>query len=328
MARKKIIIILIIVFIVISSLFIYFISPLNTNKKMLLKIKSGDTFHKVSYILWKNRIIKSRSFFLFLVKISGNSSKLKEGIYNISSNMSLFKIMDTLTTGNVVTKSFTIPEGYNIYQIADLLDKKGLGQKEEFLRLVHSKKIIKKYNINSTSLEGYLYPDTYTVPVGISLNDIINLMVKNFFIKVTPLMRERIKEKGYTLQKAIKLASLVEWEARYDFERPIITAVFLNRLKRGLNLASCATVLYAIGHHKKRLFYKDLKTNSLYNTYIYKGLPPTPICNPGKNSILAVIFPAKVNYLYFVSMKNGRHFFSTTYSQHLKAYKKYILNKE
>ncbi len=321
----KLIKFLMIIFIsIMLFLFLYLNSGTGHSKNINLLVKKGTTFHKIANVLYKKKIIKSKLFFLACVKAAGAGRNLKEGYYDISDRLSSIKIIKILTKGNVITKTFTIPEGFNVYQIANLLNKKKIIQDKNFLTLVTDNRIIKKYNIKSYSLEGYLYPDTYTVEYNINSEKLIDIMVKNFFTKINKLYFNRMKKLGYSLNYTVKLASLVEWEAKSDFERPLIASVFINRLARNLNLGSCATVLYALGHHKKRLLFRDLKTNSEYNTYIYKGLPPTPICNPGKKSILAVLYPAKENYLYFVSMKNGRHYFSKTYSEHLQAYKKYI----
>ncbi len=306
-------------------IFLYLNAPVNNGVTKNITINKGITFHHIANILKKNRLIKSEFLFLSIVKITGSDKKLMQGYYELSDKYSTLRIIKILTRGNIATRTFTIPEGYNIYKIAKLLEKQNITSADKFLYLVKNKKIISKYKINSASLEGFLYPDTYTVPFNIRAEELIDIMVKNFFSKIDNLYIKRMKKLNYTLEYTVKLASLVEWEAKEDFERPLIASVFINRLKRNLNLGSCATVLYALGKHKKRLLFKDLKTRSEYNTYIYKGLPPTPICNPGYKSILAVLFPAKENYLYFVSMKNGRHYFSKTYSEHHKAYKKYIL---
>lgn len=314
-------------FIILVVAFFWFNSPVDNGNQLMLEVKKGWNFHKVGNILLKNNIIRSKNFFIFLTKIMGKSRELKTGIYRLSDMQSCIRIIKILTHGEIANKVFTIPEGYNMFQIAQLLEKNNIISEQKFLELCRNKKILRRFNINAQTAEGFLFPDTYYVPYDIDAQSLIEIILTNFFKRVNKLYLARMKEVGYTLEEMITIASLVEWEAQMDFERPIIAAVFLNRLKKNLNLASCATVLYALGKHKSRLLFKDLKEDSPYNTYIYKGLPPTPICNPGINSILAVLYPAKVDYLYFVSRKNGRHYFARTYKEHLKAYKYYILGE-
>ncbi len=315
-----------VIIIILISLFLYFFLT-KTNKNQLLEVRQGDTFFSVAKALKQQNIIKSRLLFILFVKISGESGKLKTGTYMFDKSSNLFSVIHMLVTGKTASKIFTIPEGYNSYQIAELLQEKGIVTKNEFIRATQNKLILKEYHINQNTVEGFLYPETYYIPFEYRAEDIVRLMVKNFFKRISPVMIKKIKEKYQTLEKGITLASLVEWEARVDYERPIIASVFLNRLNGDLNLGSCATIQFALQKHKERLLFKDLKVDSPYNTYRYKGLPPTPISNPSEKSILAVIYPAKEQYLYFVSMQNGRHYFSTTYNEHLKAFKRYILNE-
>ncbi len=276
------------VLILLIGIFFWLNSPVDNGNQIMIEIEKGWNFHKVGNILLKNNIIRSKNFFIFLTKIMGKSRELRTGIYRLSDTYSCIRIIKILTRGEIANKVFTIPEGYNMFQIAQLLEKNDIISEQEFLDLCRDKRILRKFNINAQTAEGFLFPDTYYVPYDIDGKTLIEIILKNFFKRVNKLYLARMKEVGYTLEEMITIASLVEWEAQMDFERPIIAAVFLNRLKKNLNLASCATVLYALGKHKRRLLFKDLKEDSPYNTYIYKGLPPTSICNPGINSILAV----------------------------------------
>ncbi len=294
----------------------------------LIEVKKGDTFYSIAELLLKNRIIKSRSLFILLAEITGQSRKLKTGFYRFDKVHNLFGIIRSLTRGDIANKIFTIPEGYNVFQIADILERRNIATKQSFLNAVKDKRILNKFSIHQETIEGFLYPDTYYVPHNIPAQKIVEMMIGNFFNHIHSTYIQKLKEKHGTLEKAVTLASLVEWEAKYDYERPIIAGVFLNRIKKNMNLQSCATVMYTLNNHKPRLLFRDLKTRSLYNTYLYKGLPPSPICNPSEKSILAVIYPANANYLYFVSMQDGRHYFSSAYKQHLKAYKYFILKEK
>ncbi len=313
-------------------LFLMFIIFLNSirikNSNLLIEVKKGETFHHIANKLKRKDIIQSKFLFILLAKISGQSRKLKTGTYKFDTIKTIPGIINTLTKGKITNKVFTVIEGYNIFQIADIVDKKKIVKKNDFFNAVKNKSILDKFNINQKNAEGFLYPDTYYVPYEITAEKLVEIMIGNFFNHIDTLYLDKLKKKYGSIEKGIILASLVEWEAKVDFERPLIAGVFLNRIKKNLNLASCATVLYALNKHKNRLLFKDLKINSPYNTYLYKGLPPSPICNPSEKSILAVIYPAKSNYLFFVSMQNGRHYFAATYKQHLKAYRYFILNEK
>ncbi|MDD5067052.1 MAG: endolytic transglycosylase MltG [bacterium] len=307
-------------------LFLFYLVP-GPSRTILVQVREGDTFHKVARTLKKEGMVRSELFFIGLAKLTGSSGKLKTGTYEISSRSGSWNIIRILTGSKTASKIFTIPEGYNTFQIAGLLEQRGITSRTAFLNAVKSRKILDHFKIDQMTAEGFLYPETYYIPYEYTAEDIVMLMMKSFFSRITPVYIKKIKEKYGSLEKGVNLASLVEWEAKADFERPIIAGVFLNRLNQNLNLGSCATVLYALNRHKERLLFKDLKINSPYNTYVYQGLPPTPICNPSEKSILAVIYPARDTYLYFVSMNNGRHYFSTTYGEHLQAYRYYILGE-
>lgn len=293
-------------------------------KAILFEVKKGYTFHTVADHLRKKNIIRSRFLFILLSRISGSARSLKVGFYNINGRDGMFKIIRILTQGKTASRVITVPEGCNMYQIAEILEQKKILSAEEFLSAARNRSLLNQFKLKQDTAEGFLYPETYFLPYHYKAIDIVRLMIQTFFDNITEKYLRKIRQKYSSLEQAITLASLVEWEAREDFERAIIAGVFINRLKNNVKLDSCATVLYALRKHKSRLLYKDLKVNSAFNTYIYKGLPPTPICNPSERSILAVIYPAKVDYMYFVSMKNERHYFSTSYSEHLKAYKYYI----
>jgi UPF0755 protein len=317
----------IILFVILLLLLIGILFYTRPEKEMLLSVRPGDTFHSVAGELREQGSIRSTLVFIGLAKLTGKTGQLKAGTYRLNSRFGLYRILMTLTKGRITSRSFTVPEGFNAFQIAGLLQEKGMVRQDDFLNAVRDRKVLSEYGINQATAEGFLYPETYFIPYEYTANDIVRLMIKSFFKKITPVYISRLKEKYGSLEKGVNLASLVEWEAKADFERSIIAGVFLNRLRGNLNLGSCATVLYALNRHKERLLFKDLKVNSPYNTYMYQGLPPTPICNPSERSILAVIYPARDTYLYFVSMNNGRHYFSSTYNEHLQAYRYYILGE-
>ncbi|MBC7190305.1 endolytic transglycosylase MltG, partial [Candidatus Aerophobetes bacterium] len=227
-----------------------------------------------------------------------------------------------LKEGKVKICKVTVPEGSSSWEIAELLSEKKITNKEEFLILVKSPDYFKKefpWIEAKHSLEGYLFPDTYYFALEEEPARVIEKFLARFEEKVLPLC----KEKDFSLQQILTMASIVEKETGKDFEKPIIAAVFYNRLKRGMKLMADPTVKYALKDFNRKLTKKDLAFFSLYNTYIFPGLPPGPICNPGIESIKAAISPAEVDYLYFVSRGDGTHKFSRTYTEHLKAIELY-----
>jgi len=212
-------------------------------------------------------------------------------------------------SGKVVLYKITIPEGYTCYQIAELLEEKEVAEKESFIKLVKN---------NEKSCEGYLFPDTYELPKGFGAKNTLKILLSNFDKLVDGKLKEKAEEIGFSLDEIITLSSIIEKEAKYAEEKTLISAVFHNRLKEDMKLQSCATIQYILGKPKEKLSESDLKIDSSYNTYLYKGLPPGPICNPGLDSIKAALNPAEKDYFYFVLGENGKHIFSKTYEEHLK----------
>ncbi|GAA0734578.1 endolytic transglycosylase MltG [Clostridium oceanicum] len=224
------------------------------------------------------------------------------------------------------TVNVTIPEGYNIEEIASKLESLNIINKKEFLHSVDIYKApsyIKKDNKRKHQLEGFLFPDTYKFMKGEKGEDIIKTMLNRFEeVRKEIEDKNKIKIENKDIDKIMTMASVVEKEARVDSERGKVASVFYNRLNKNIKLESCATVIYALGYHKDKLLYKDLKVDSLYNTYLQKGMPVGPISNPGRKSIEAAVKPDKTNYLYFVSKNDGTHFFTNDYNEFLKMKKK------
>jgi UPF0755 protein len=187
------------------------------------------------------------------------------------------------------------------------------------MEFVHNSAYIESLGINAPSLEGYLFPESYLITYGADSRDIVEMMVAHFFDVFTQDMKERAEELGFTMEEAVTLASLIEKEAACEHEKPIISGVYHNRLKKGLLLQCDATIQYILPKRKPRLFYSDLQIDSPYNTYIYKGLPPTPIASPGRSSIIAALWPASTDYLYFVARGDTTHIFSRTLEEHNEA---------
>lgn len=285
-------------------------------------IPPGSGTRQIASILKFYRIIDHPLYFILQAKRKGVENSLKAGEYRFNNRMSMEEILDRLNKGEMITYSFTIPEGYNLKEIAARLEAEGFASSERFLALCYNRDIIYSLGLNAGSLEGCLFPDTYQVIRGISEKEIITIMFDRFR-KITDPFQGKIKEMKVSLHSIITLASLIEKEAKKKEEKSLISAVFHNRLKKGMPLEACVTVLYALGYHKYLLTYDDLKIESPYNTYLHCGLPPGPICSPGRTSIEAALNPAPVPYLYFVSQQNGSHQFSETFTQHKRAKRVY-----
>ncbi len=291
--------------------------------KVDFTIAPGMGASKIGQQLKEQGLISSPNFFKIYLRFTGMVSYLQVGTYELNDGMWMSEIIHKITSGKVKLKSLTIPEGWNHRQIGDYLVAQGLVQtREEFLKISSDVEILKKYKIPSTSTEGYLYPETYKVPFQFSAVQFHLLMLDSFFENLKKLGLKSSSNKE--LHEKVILASIVEREARKPQERPIIAQVFLNRLKKNIKLESCATVQYLFDKSHPKLYIQDLYTQSPYNTYLHKGLPPAPISNPGKAALLAAFRPQKNDLLFFVVKPDGSHHFSKTYSEHVEAKRIYI----
>ncbi len=295
-------------------------TPVVITKPVTVQIRAGTSGRKIiEELARKLNLSKSDTErFYIILKISKYDRKLKPGEYRIPLYSTPTDILTQIFKGQVITYTLTIPEGSTTYEIAEKLERLKLAKKEDVLKLVKNPDFIKSLGLNAPSLEGYLFPNTYIFTRHDSLTTIVSTMVKEFKKRFKPEWISIAKNMGFTVHEVVTLASIVEKEATVDEERPIIAGVFINRLKIGMPLQSDPTAVYDIPGFKGPIKRSHLHRKSPYNTYIIKGLPPSPICNPGLPSIKAVLFYKKVPYLYFVSKGDGSHFFSRTYSEHLK----------
>ena len=301
-------------FFLIAILFItaiYFPLEENSTTQKIVNIPSGTNAKEIVDVLEKNEIIRKNNYtFRILIKLSKLEDKLKFGEYNLSPSMNMLQILDKLVKGEVIEHKITIPEGYTYTQIAELLDKKEIAEKETFLKLLED---------SEKSLEGYLFPDTYELPKQYGAENIVKVMLLNYNqIAIENKFADKAEKIGFSMEEIIILASIIEKESKFTKERRQVSSVFHNRLKKDIKLQSCASIQYILKEPKEKLEESDLKIDSPYNTYLYKGLPPGPISNPGLDSIMAALEPAEEDYLYFVLGENGRHIFSKTYQEHLK----------
>ncbi|MBA7552766.1 Endolytic murein transglycosylase [subsurface metagenome] len=289
---------------------VYFPLEENSTTQKIVNIPSGTNAKEIVYILEKNEIIRKNNYtFRILIKLMKLEDQLKYGEYNLSPSMNMLQILDKLVKGEVIVYKITIPEGYTSSQIAELLEKNEVAEKEAFLKLVKD---------SEKTPEGYLFPDTYEVPKKYGAEKMVKVMLANFNqVALVNKFTDKAEEIGFSLDEIIILASIIEKEAKFTEEKSKVSSVFHNRLKTGMKLQSCATIQYILEEPKGKLDENDLKIESPYNTYLYKGLPPEAICNPGLDSIMAALEPEEEDYLYFVLGENGRHIFSKTYQEHL-----------
>lgn len=303
--------------------------PINFGK-VEVNIPRGVNAQEIVKYLSDNKIVRDPDELLFWLKITGKEKHLKSGTYELYKYKNPIYLITKLTHGGKSGIIVTIPEGLTVYETADILAAHELIVREQFIQLCNNEKFMQAMGFNFPSLEGYLFPDTYSFSSAQSDTDVIKTFITNF----NNHMKKFKLNNPDSLNKTIVLASLVEKEAKFTDERPIIAKVFIRRLELHRPLESCATILYALKYegsdayqteqaHKIKLTERDLKINSPYNTYLHIGLPPGPICSPGESSIEAVVSPADVDYLYFVSKGDGRHYFSETYREHVIAKERY-----
>jgi len=316
------------IFIVLAFLDIASNTPLSSFKQTkTIEIRKGYTLNQIATLLKRENLIRYPSVFLITAHLRGVTNRLKAGEYRLSTDMTQQEILKKLYKGDVVYYSLTIPEGYTIKEIAQLLGKKNLLNKDTFLALTKDKEFLRSLGIEAETLEGYLFPETYFFPKGTKEEDVIRKMVEKQNELFNDKIKKRLEEIHFTRHEILTLASLIEKEAKVGSERELISAVFHNRLKKKMLLQADPTVIYALKHFDGNIKKRDLKYDSPYNTYLYPGLPPAPIANPGKDSIMAALYPAQVDYLYFVSKNNGEHYFSSTLKEHHLAVRKYQLRK-
>ena len=298
----------------------------DNTQPQVFEVKSGMTLKQVSQELFRQNLIRSANAFQAIALIQDKEKLIKVGEYYISPSMLPAEILQRITSGKTVLHSITIPEGYRITEIANLLEEKDLADKNIFLQEAKNVELLE--GIPTSSLEGYLFPDTYHFGKRTTEATIINKMVETF--KERALKQEflkRAEDLGFSYHEIITLASLIEKETGKDSERKQISSVFHNRLKKNMLLQTDPTVIYVIDIFDGNIRKRDLNIDSPYNTYRYKGLPPGPIANPGLKSIIAALYPATTSNLYFVSKQDGSHKFSATLNEHNRAVQKYQLRK-
>jgi UPF0755 protein len=324
MKRTKVFILAGILFVACAYFFLQLLVPLPTgNKTIEVEIPKGTTFRQALDIFSREGLLRDKNVLLILGKLGGIDRRIRAGYYSVSGPVSPLDIFKMLKEGRITEYDITILEGDSLLEIADKLSEKGIVSQEDFWHLASDKEFLYLYDIDAPSIEGYLFPDTYRVPKGIDPEEAIGMMINRMREKFTPDLCERASEVGLTEREVLTLASIIEKESVTDEERFLISAVFHNRLKKGIQLQADPTAIYGIKSSKEKITASDLRKKTKYNTYVIKGLPPGPIASPGIKSIEAALYPADVPYLYFVSNNEGTHQFSVTAAEHMVAVKAY-----
>lgn len=290
----------------------------------LIVIKEGMSTGDIAQLLHNEQLVKNPDAFRQEVRFKGLGTKLKAGAYQIDGGMSNREIMELIAKGQVQYLRFVVPEGYTAVQIGKKLEYEGLGKADKFLAAA---KDYAPYDYMKTDdanvvfkSEGFLFPATYDFPVGVTEEQVLKRLVKQFDIEVKESgIYKTVEERKLVLRDVVNMAAMVEKESVYADEQPRIAGVFLKRLEIGMPIQSDTTIQYILGAQKEIITYADTEIQNPYNTYQNPGLPPGPIASPGISAMKAVLEPEKTDYLYFVAEKNGYHRFSKTYDEHLLA---------
>jgi UPF0755 protein len=312
-------------------------APGNSGDSVIFKIERGEGASHVGQRLYEAGLIRSPLLWKAMAIIGiavGRKGYLfgwtditiKAGVYKIEPNSRTTDIYEMFIRGSQMLVPVTIPEGSTIKKTAALLEEAGICSADDFIKAVQDKTLLSDYRISGGSAEGYLYPDTYLFNFNYEATDVVRFMIKTFYEKLKELGIDAQSLSDEDLSEKVILASIIEREYRVDEEAPVMAGVFQNRIKGKMKLESCATVEYIITEingkaHPTRLFYSDLEIDNPYNTYLYRGLPPGPISSPGAVALAAAFFPDGNDYLFFriVDVGAGRHYFSKTFDDHIKA---------
>ncbi|KAF0158728.1 MAG: hypothetical protein FD159_997 [Syntrophaceae bacterium] len=303
------------------GLFIYAKTPIDVVnvKTVLVDIPTGTSLIKVTKILMDIGLVENRFLFYSLVGIKGGTRSIRAGEYEFATSLSPSELVDKLIHGDIKNYRVTIHEDYSLKEVAARLKEYKLIDENAFFELAEDEVFLSSLGVLGSSIEGYLFPDTYFLNRSMSTRQIMRMMVDRFWSKISPEMINKAAKKGLDTHQFVTFASLVGKESGSSAEKPMIAAVFYNRLKKRMPLQSDPTTVYDLKDFNGKVLRSHYKRESPYNTYIIRGLPPGPIANPGLDSFRATLNPADVDYLYFVSQKDGTHFFSSSLNDHNNA---------
>jgi UPF0755 protein len=291
-------------------------------------IPRGTTFSQVVNLLDEKGLIRCRLFFRAMGYCYNAPRQIKAGEYEFSRALPQGDILRKLVDGDVKKYTIVVPEGFTVRLIAARLAANGLVDEKEFLRLARDREFLAALKIPAPSAEGFLFPDTYNFDRTMDARTIMKMMSDRFWVKATGAMIEKARAQMLGLKEWVTLASIIEKETGRKDEMPLVSAVFHNRLRSRMPLQSDPTVIYGIENFDGNLTRAHLERQNPYNSYLNRGLPPGPICNPGMDALTAALNPAAVEYFYFVSRNDGSHQFSATFAEHSRAVRKYQINRK
>lgn len=295
----------------------------NPSDDVKIVIPRGATLATVGDVLVKQKILSNRKSFMMAVKTLGHETNIPAGTFRLVDATTNYSIIYQLVYGQPMLKRITLLEGWTMDKIIDELTQKLSLSREKLTALCYDPQFATIQGLPGTTLEGFLYPDTYLFTEGLSPREVLTTIIGEYKENVTDALLKDAERRGFLELEIITLASIIEGEAIYDSERPVISAVYHNRLRRGMRLQADPTIQYIIEDGPRRLFNRDLRIDSPYNTYLNNGLPPGPINNPGLESIKAAVYPAENDFLYFVARGDGYHTFSRTQKEHIRAKQKF-----
>jgi UPF0755 protein len=288
-----------------------------------VRIEQGDSFAAVVRKLHEQKVISNERLFGLWARLTGVEKKIHWGVYRFDASLSPRDILERMVLGKGIFQTVTIPEGLTVKEIAELLGYMQIADSEKFLAAAADPETLRMFGLQDKGPEGYLFPDTYHFTPATPEKDILIAMAERFRKTTEPLLDQHSQAAGMTPHETVILASIIEKETGVEAERPLVSAVFHNRLKLHMPLQSDPTVIYGLKDFNGNLTRKDLESSTPYNTYRITALPPGPICNPSLSSIKAALHPAEVSYLYFVSKNDGTHLFSEKFEAHRQAVRTY-----
>ncbi len=304
------------------NLFLFVTTP-SGEVGQAMTIEHGSSLNKIVNDLQERGVISNVLLFKVTLFLKHAGPKVRAGDYHFDPHLRPPQVLDQLMKGDFARRRVTIPEGWTMREIANHLAQQGLVNTDAFMTKAKDPLLIQSLGLSVSTLEGYLYPNTYEIYQPKDEAELIKKFVGKFKEMYAKNFEARAKEGNLSQQEIVTLASMVEKETGNPEERALVASVFLNRLKKGMPLASDPTIIYGIPNFNGNLTHQDLTTPGPYNTYINAGLPSTPISNPGEASLRAVLYPAETRYLYFVSKNNGTHQFSETETEHFRAVRQY-----
>jgi UPF0755 protein len=303
--------------------YVFYAMPAGGSLPTQIRVEQGDSLTTVVRKLRDQKIISNGLFFSLWARLNGADKKIHQGLYRFEANVTAREVLDRLVSGKGIFQTVTIPEGLTVKEIAALLEKMQIANKEKFLAAAADPNLLAGLGLQDKGIEGYLFPSTYNFVPETPERDIILTMAEQFRKVSLPLLDQRNGATELTTHEILTIASIIEKETGVEAERPLVSAVFYNRLKHQMPLQSDPTVIYGLKDFNGNLTRKDLNDPNSYNTYRITALPPGPICNPSLSSIRAALHPAEVPYFYFVSKNDGTHLFSETIEAHNHAVKIY-----